>query len=87
MSPHPVVTRAVSDSLSGLLTDPVVLPTLRREEEELATFRTQLAAAHCAGVAVDWAALYPAGQLADVPPISFANREVNEPGCWGRLGA
>jgi len=71
VSPHPVVTRAVTDSLAGLVADPVALPTLRRDEDEVACFRAQLAAAHCAGVAVDWAVLYPGGQLADVPSIAF----------------
>ncbi len=74
VSPHPVVTRAVSDNLAGRVTDPVVLPTLRREENGRAVFRTQLAAAHCAGVAVDWSALYPGGQLAALPPITFGRR-------------
>ena len=74
VSPHPVVTRAVSDSLRSLVADPVVLPTLRREEDELTVFRTQLAAAHCAGVAVDWSAIYPDGQLTDPPPITFGRR-------------
>jgi polyketide synthase 2/polyketide synthase 5 len=74
VSPHPVVARAISDSLVGLVADPVVLPTLRRDEDDLASFRTQLAAGHCAGVAVDWSALYPDGQLADVPPITFSRR-------------
>ena len=82
VSPHPVVTRALTDSLAGLIADPVVLPTLRRDQDETASFRVALAAAHCAGVWVDWARLYPGGLLADVPPISFARRRhwVDGPG-------
>nr|WTA00832.1 acyltransferase domain-containing protein [Streptomyces sp. NBC_00857] len=34
VSPHPVVTRALTENLSPLVTDSVVLPTLRREEDE-----------------------------------------------------
>ncbi|MFE7778222.1 SDR family NAD(P)-dependent oxidoreductase [Streptomyces sp. NPDC057445] len=71
VSPHPVVTRSVSDSLPRLVDNPVVLPTLRRGEDELATFRTQLAALHCAGVKVDWSKLYADGELADVPTLAF----------------
>ncbi|MET8679696.1 type I polyketide synthase [Streptomyces sp. NPDC004647] len=71
VSPHPVVTHAVSESLTGPVGDPVVLPTLRREEDEPAIFRTQLAALHCAGVDVDWSTLYADAGLADVPPILF----------------
>jgi phthioceranic/hydroxyphthioceranic acid synthase len=71
VSPHPVVTRAISDSLAGLAIDPVIVPTLRRDEDDLGTFRTQLAALHCAGVAIDWSAVYPSGELAEVPPITL----------------
>ncbi|MEU8827459.1 type I polyketide synthase [Streptomyces sp. NPDC048636] len=71
ISPHPVVTHPVTRALAGLVDDPVVLPTLRRDTDETATFRTQLAALHCAGVPVDWARLYDGAALADVPPITF----------------
>ncbi|QKV90919.1 type I polyketide synthase [Streptomyces sp. NA02950] len=71
ISPHPVVTHPVLRSLAGLLDDPVVLPTLRRDTDETATFRTQLATLHCAGVPVDWTRLYAGAALADVPPITF----------------
>lgn len=74
ISPQPVVTRAVSRTLTGLLPDPVVLPTLRREQHEPTTFRTQLAALHCAGVSVDWAALYADAGLTDAPPLTFDRR-------------
>ncbi|ASQ92880.1 type I polyketide synthase [Streptomyces sp. 11-1-2] len=71
ISPHPVITHPVLRGLAGLVEDPVVLPTLRRDEDEPATFRTQLAALHCAGVPVDWSVLYADAALADVPPITF----------------
>ncbi|MFI0776831.1 SDR family NAD(P)-dependent oxidoreductase [Streptomyces sp. NPDC021212] len=71
ISPHPVVTHPVARTLAELTRDPVVLPTLRRGEDETTTFRTQLAALHCAGVPVDWAHLYGDGDLADVPAITF----------------
>ncbi|MEU1949672.1 acyltransferase domain-containing protein, partial [Streptomyces sp. NPDC020125] len=71
ISPHPVITHPVQRGLAGLVEDPVVLPTLRRDEDEPATFRTHLAALHCAGVPVDWSVLYADAALADVPPITF----------------
>ncbi|GAA1240012.1 type I polyketide synthase [Kitasatospora nipponensis] len=74
ISPQPVVTQPIAQNLSGLLHHPVILPTLRRREDELATFRTQLAALHCAGVTIDWAHLYADGSLADVPPLTFDRR-------------
>ena len=74
VSPHPVATHAVAGSLRGLVDEPVVLPTLRRDEDEQTVLRTQLAALHCAGVPVDWSALYGDGDLADVPTITFDRR-------------
>ncbi|MFF0061327.1 SDR family NAD(P)-dependent oxidoreductase [Streptomyces sp. NPDC005279] len=74
VSPNPVVTRSITDSLPGLIDNPVVLPTLRRGESEPATFRTQLAALHCAGVNVDWSQLYADADLSDVPSITFDRR-------------
>ncbi|GGO98880.1 type I polyketide synthase [Wenjunlia tyrosinilytica] len=71
VSPHPVVTHSVVRGLRDLVDDAVVLPTLRRDEDEPATFRGQLAALHCAGAAVDWSVLYGDGDLADVPTIAF----------------
>ncbi|AGP52798.1 hypothetical protein M271_05860 [Streptomyces rapamycinicus NRRL 5491] len=71
ISPHPVITHPVLVGLAGLVEDPVVLPTLRREADEPTTFRTHLAALHCAGVPVDWSVLYADAALADVPPITF----------------
>ncbi|GAA2638261.1 type I polyketide synthase [Streptomyces axinellae] len=71
ISPHPVVTYALSQNLAPLVNDPVVLPTLRRDEEEDLTFRTQLVALHCAGVSVDWSPLHTGADLADVPLMTF----------------
>ncbi|MEU4894077.1 type I polyketide synthase [Streptomyces sp. NPDC044780] len=71
ISPHPVVTHPLHSGLTGLVENPVVLPTLRRDEDEPATFHTQLAALHCAGVPVDWSARYADAALADVPTITF----------------
>ncbi|MGW2696446.1 type I polyketide synthase [Streptomyces sp. NPDC001296] len=74
VSPHPVVTHAVTGSLRGLVENPVVLPTLRREGNEQATFRSQLAGLHCAGAPVDWSVLHGDGALADVPTLTFDRR-------------
>ncbi|MCZ7460168.1 type I polyketide synthase [Streptomyces sp. WMMC940] len=85
VSPHPVVTRSVTESLPGSLLDPVVLPTLRRDEDETATFRTQLAALHCTGVKVDWSVLYAGGDLCDAPGLTFDRQPhwVHDPAAAG----
>ncbi|GIF63129.1 phthioceranic/hydroxyphthioceranic acid synthase [Asanoa ishikariensis] len=71
VSPHPVVAAAVRDNLSP---EAVVVGTLRREEPELPTFRTSLAALHCAGVPVAWSVLYGDAELADPPAITYDRR-------------
>ncbi|MGW0768944.1 SDR family NAD(P)-dependent oxidoreductase [Streptomyces sp. NPDC002676] len=71
ISPHPVVTQSLTDSLAQLVPNAVVLPTLRRAQDEVATFRTQLAAFHCNGGTVDWTPMYGNGVLADAPTTTF----------------
>ncbi|WP_308405162.1 type I polyketide synthase [Streptomyces sp. B93] len=71
ISPHPVVGRSLADSLAETVPDAVVLPTLRRGQDEVATFRTQLAALHCHGGTVDWTPVCGEGVLADVPTLTY----------------
>ncbi|MFF3396181.1 SDR family NAD(P)-dependent oxidoreductase [Streptomyces sp. NPDC002669] len=71
ISPHPVVTQTLTDTLTELTPTAVVLPTLRRAQDEPTTFLTQLATLHCNGGTVDWTPLYGAGDLADTPTITF----------------
>ncbi|WP_346009780.1 type I polyketide synthase [Streptomyces sp. SID1328] len=71
ISPHPVVAQALNDSLAPLVPNAVVLPTLRRAQDELVTFRTQLAAFHCHGGTVDWTSPCGGGHLTDVPTTTF----------------
>ncbi len=74
ISPNPVVARPIADSLTGGSRTPVVLPTLHRDGDGQQEFRIALAAAHCAGVPVDWSVLYPDGVIVDVPPLVFDRR-------------
>ncbi|WP_280922393.1 type I polyketide synthase [Streptomyces anulatus] len=71
ISPHPVVTQSLKDSLAPSFPHPVVLPTLRRAQPEVATLRTQLATYHCNGGTVDWTPLYGDGSLVDAPTTAF----------------
>ncbi|MGW0754043.1 type I polyketide synthase [Streptomyces sp. NPDC002587] len=71
ISPHPVITQSLTESLAELAPDALVLPSLRRGQDEVATLRTQLAAVHCDGGTVDWKPLYGKGRLADAPTITF----------------
>ncbi|MDL5205684.1 type I polyketide synthase [Streptomyces sp. ALI-76-A] len=59
ISPHPVLTRAVTDSVP----DALVVHTLRRDADDSATFVTQLATLYTAGLRLP----LPAGRVVDVP--------------------
>jgi polyketide synthase 2/polyketide synthase 5 len=74
VAPHPVVTQSVIRALAGAVEGAVVVPTLLRDEDDLAVFRRHLAVQHCAGVGVDWSAVYPARSLADLPTVAFDRR-------------
>ncbi|MFF7977426.1 SDR family NAD(P)-dependent oxidoreductase [Streptomyces sp. NPDC007905] len=71
ISPHPVITQSLTESLAELAPGALVLPTLRRAQDEASTLRTQLATLHCNGGTVDWAPLYDGGRLTDAPTITF----------------
>ncbi|WP_203778263.1 type I polyketide synthase, partial [Paractinoplanes deccanensis] len=57
-------------SLTALGLDGFV-PSVRRDEPEPEALLTALARLHVAGAAIDWAALLPAGRLADLPTYPF----------------
>ncbi|MBV9381609.1 MAG: type I polyketide synthase, partial [Streptosporangiaceae bacterium] len=75
ISSHPIVTHSIGDILAGLgIADAAVGYTLRRGEPELETLLASLGAAHAAGADVDWARLYPAGELVSLPPMAWQHR-------------
>ncbi|MEV0281740.1 type I polyketide synthase [Streptomyces sp. NPDC050610] len=71
VSPHPVVLTTVQQNLSSAAAEAVVLPTLRRDEDERRVFAAQLGRVHCAGHPVDWSRCYGQGQLVEVPPTTW----------------
>lgn len=72
ISPHPVLAHAVHTTVDDLGQDPVdVLGSLHHDAGEPTGFLTQVASLHCTGHQVDWPALYGAGDLADVPGMSW----------------
>jgi polyketide synthase 2 len=74
VAPHPVVAQSIVRTLAGAVEDAVVVPTLLRDEDDLAVFRRHLAVQHCAGVGVDWSAMYPGRSLAEPPTVCFDRR-------------
>ncbi|MFJ8438863.1 type I polyketide synthase [Kitasatospora griseola] len=71
MSPHPVLTLGVQEILDDLRADGTVLGTLRRGSGGAGQFLAAAAAAHGAGVSVDWAAAQPAGRPVALPGYRF----------------
>ncbi|GHI04339.1 hypothetical protein Scel_26600 [Streptomyces cellostaticus] len=72
VSPHPVLTGAVSETAEDAGTaDVVVVGTLERDNGGAARLVTSLAQAYVGGLTVDWAAVLPAGERVELPTYAF----------------
>ncbi|HEY2240166.1 MAG TPA: acyltransferase domain-containing protein, partial [Streptosporangiaceae bacterium] len=80
VSPHPVLTGAITDTLTGTAgADPahqaaaevLATGTLRRDDGGPARLLTSLGEAHVHGVAVNWAAVLPARPPVTLPTYAF----------------
>ncbi|MFE5604724.1 SDR family NAD(P)-dependent oxidoreductase [Streptomyces coelicoflavus] len=72
IGPHPVLVHPVQATLTAHgHTGTAVVPSLLRDTDDVAAFHTNVAALHCAGHPLDWAARYGTGSLADVPPTTW----------------
>ncbi|HEY2264265.1 MAG TPA: type I polyketide synthase, partial [Streptosporangiaceae bacterium] len=87
VSPHPVLTAAVTgtleagrDGASGGET-PAVTGTLRRDDGGPGRFLVSLAQVHVQGVPVDWAAILAGGRRAELPTYAFRHERF-----WPRPG-
>jgi len=77
ISPHPVVTHSISETLSELGQDGAFVDaTMRREESEQQRLLSTLGALHCHGFTIDWSRLYPAGTLVDAPVNPWRHRSL-----------
>ncbi|MFE0253693.1 acyltransferase domain-containing protein [Streptomyces sp. NPDC059010] len=78
LAPHPVVAHSIHETLAERDVEDVFIgTTLRRNKPEVQTFRTNVGAAHCHGVTVDWSALQPAnGTLETLPPYPWQHRSL-----------
>lgn len=54
LSPHPVLVRAMQETVDAVGGEQAVLGSLRRDQQGMSRFLTSLAEAHVAGVAVAW---------------------------------
>jgi 6-methylsalicylic acid synthase len=75
VSAHPVVSHSIAETLTATgVPDSLVVYTLRRDRPERETLLHNLGRLHCHGVTVDWSALQPSGQLADVPTTAWQHK-------------
>jgi 6-methylsalicylic acid synthase len=75
VSTHPVVAHSILQTLAACrVTDGAVVATLRRERPERRTLLENLGTLHCLGVPLDFAALYPVRELADLPTMAWQHR-------------
>ncbi|MEI5101837.1 type I polyketide synthase [Streptomyces sp. PmtG] len=92
VSPHPVLTLAVEETLEATGADAAVLGTLRRDEGGMERVLTSLGAAWAHGAPVDWSPLF-AGTTArrvDLPTYAFQHQAywaVPAPGTGGDVTA
>ena len=63
---HPVLATATQECLSAAEHDGVMLPSLRRKQDESTTLLTSLGSLYTRGATVDWTAVYP-GPVPIVP--------------------
>ncbi|HEY3259086.1 MAG TPA: beta-ketoacyl synthase N-terminal-like domain-containing protein [Pseudonocardiaceae bacterium] len=75
VSTHPVVAHSIMETLAaGGVDDGVVITTLRRNEAERETLLNNLGTLHCVGVPVDWSALHPTREPAELPTTAWQHR-------------
>ncbi|MFD8825306.1 type I polyketide synthase, partial [Streptomyces sp. NPDC059605] len=75
VSPHPVLTGAVRQSLGEAESDAAVVGSLRRDEEGPRGFLTSLAELHTSGMTVDWRPAFPAdARRVALPTYAFQRK-------------
>ncbi|MBB5156952.1 6-methylsalicylic acid synthase [Saccharopolyspora phatthalungensis] len=77
ISPHPVVTHSISETLSQQgIEAAFVGGTLRRNRSEQRSLLAALGSLHCHGLDVDWSRLFPAGELVAAPANPWRHRSL-----------
>lgn len=76
-SPHPALIAGLEDTVNDCLAgsaDPIVIPTLGREDGGLQRFLSSAASAFVAGVSVDWRGVLDGAGLVELPTYAFDRR-------------
>lgn len=76
LSPHPMLTHAVGQNAESLDVSAIALATMRRAQDVPHGLREVLADLYSAGATVDFAALYPEGELVDAPLPVWSRRQL-----------
>ncbi|MEV0569504.1 beta-ketoacyl synthase N-terminal-like domain-containing protein [Dactylosporangium sp. NPDC050588] len=77
VSAHPLIAHSVGETLAEQGMDEAFAGiSLRRNRPELRTYLAAVAAAHCAGIDVDWSSLQPGGSLTDLPGTAWQRRRL-----------
>ena len=74
LSPHPVLTVPIEETLEEIAGDTLVVGTLRRDDGGPDRFLRSVGEAWAGGVAVDRAALAPGGRPVELPTYAFQRR-------------
>ncbi|WP_308287941.1 non-ribosomal peptide synthetase/type I polyketide synthase [Streptomyces hilarionis] len=76
VSPHPLLTMAMQDTLDAAAGDAVVADTLRRDEDAPRRFTLSAAALHTQGVAVDWTRAFDGmdARIVELPTYAFQSK-------------
>ncbi|MDN3355700.1 type I polyketide synthase [Actinomadura sp. DC4] len=70
-SPHPVLTPGIEECVDQAAVPATALPTLRRDQGDLARLTRSIAAAFTTGTGVDWTHGAPAARVVDLPTYPF----------------
>ena len=74
ISPHPVLTMSIQETLDEFDRPFAVGGTLRRDEGDLDRFDRAAADMHVRGVSPDWTAFFPGGRTTDLPTYPFQRK-------------
>ncbi|OSC41325.1 type I polyketide synthase [Mycobacterium decipiens] len=79
-SPHPVLLTSIEETLAdcgrGAAGEPIIIPTLGRDDGGVERFWLSMGQAHVAGVGVDWAGAFQGlgGQRVELPTYGFVRQ-------------
>src|SRR5262249_37684836 len=71
VSPHPVLTLGLHETIECSDVGAVVVSSLRRDEGDLARFLLSVAELHTRGIALEWSKILPKGKHVLLPTYAF----------------